>query len=144
MERQTELSIDMGFTALLLAAIAGIAFVLLLAGRYYLGIGVDGLAAPVIGVTESNAYYLSSSSDPVPVANVWRLVLEINSQDMATGNGNFAHFTIQVPDTALPGAWVTQSTDTSDLTDYLAEQAYVYFSVDSVSGFYSLDVLIAA
>ena len=93
---------------------------------------------------DTDAFFLASYEKPVPVADIWKMVMRINyGASSADTNGNISRFSIKARNPSNPNDWVLISTSVGDLDDYMARKAYMSWEVDEVTGLYTMEVSLA-
>lgn len=92
----------------------------------------------------SDALALASYGKPVPIAEVWKLTQRISStQGPDNVNGNFTSFVIKKRNATDPNTWDLVSDKVSDLDSYMDQKAYLSWEMDTKTGLYKMEVLLA-
>ena len=128
-------------SVVVLMVVISIGLGLILVGRNYFNKTMNTAEVPAAAMADADAFNLTSYGKPVPVANVWKLVKRISKENSVAG-GAIASFSLKTRNAADPNSWDLQSTSVASLEDYLTRKAYVSWSLDSLSGLYTIEVLI--
>ena len=130
--------------ACIMAFILSIGLSLMMIGRNFWNKTADQVTTPVISMQDTDAFFLASYENPVPVADIWKMVMRINyGASSADTNGNISRFSIKARNPSNPNDWVLISTSVGDLDDYMARKAYMSWEVDEVTGLYTMEVSLA-
>ena len=130
--------------ACIMVFILSIGLSLMMIGRNFWNKTADQVTTPVTSMQDTDAFFLASYEKPVPVADIWKMVMRINYGASSTdANGNISKFSIKERNPSNPNDWMLISTSVDDLDDYMARKAYMSWEVDEVTGLYTMEVSLA-
>lgn len=135
----------MGISVAVMAFILSMGLTLMLIGRHAWNTVADQITTPVLSMQDNDAFYLASYDKPVPVADIRKVVSNINYGAPASSiNGNFSSFQIKEQSDVNPNEWYLVSTSIADLDNYLARKAYMSWEFDEISNLYEMVVYLVA